>query len=98
MIWTLEAERAERALQLQGKSEIAARRIYLRTLDPLCKSIQELDLQIHVMNELMSAGIKYTTDLKNLTRMELMKIGLSQNGIDQCIVQLRKAGYKISSY
>ena len=95
----LEAERAERKLQLQGREQNEARRVYQRRLDPLCKPLRETGLSIAVRNELANAGILYTTDLKNMTMYDLSKInGLNRSDIEQCIVALRRAGYKISMF
>ena len=95
----LQSERAERALYKQGKVKDEERRIYLRKLDPLCRPVNQLGLPISISNELMNAGIMYSTDLKNTTMMDFSKIPrLNRTDIEQCIVQLRKAGYKISMF
>ena len=95
----LQAERAERALYKQGKVKDEERRAYLRKLDPLCRPVNQLGLPISISNELMNAGIIYSTDLKNLTMLDFSKMPrLHRADIEQCIVQLRKAGYKISMF
>ena len=95
----LETEREERKLQLLGREQNEERRVLQRKLDPLCKPLRETGLPIAIRNELMSAGILYTTDLKNMTMYDLSKInGLNRTDIEQCLVHLRKAGYKISMF
>ena len=95
----LEAEREERKLQLLGREQNEERRILQRRLDPLCRPLRETGLSIAIRNELMSAGILYTTDLRNMTMFELSKIkGLNRTDIEQCLVHLRNAGYKISMF
>ena len=92
-------ERVERGLEQQGKQQSETHKAYLRKLDPLCKPIQVIGLPISIRNELVNAGIEYTTDLRNMTFRDFSKIkGLNRSDIEQCLVQLRKAGYKISMF
>ncbi len=95
----LQQEKLDRQLALEGREQDEDRRAYQRKLDPLCQPIRDIGLSMTICNVLKEAGILYTTDLKNMTVREISRIkGLNRTDVEQCIVHLRQAGYRISMF
>lgn len=94
----ISGERNSRELKRKQQEEETRIREELRRNDPLSVPIAHLGLSVRTYNALSRGGIKTSTDLYNqaISQNGLFRVrNMGRREIEECIIKLRKAGYKI---